>query len=208
MRQLLTIGLWFASTILVFGDEHSKPIAVETPSALPSNEEGTKAKTTEWHPRLMLVLSMNGKVPLKPLKHFPNDTFNDGASELKVPPGEFATLYCDTVTLNSSEDGDTSSYDLECKSRVRIFYNGATVDADSASLKDGKCELLNATFTCGVVTATAQQLTFPVHLNWVSTSTFGSPIPKSPPKLVIHREVDKPLIDALDDKPIESRPTF
>lgn len=100
---------------------------------------------------------------------------------LAVTLAEIATLYCDTMTLNVLEDGDKSSYSLECKSRVSIRLNGIDIDAESASLKDGKCELVNATLIHGQTTATAQQLTLSMPIHGVSTNSFGRPIPETPP---------------------------
>ena len=99
---------------------------------------------------------------------------------LRVSPGWFFSLYCDAVTLNISHEGDSPNYHLECKSRVHISTDGFSVDADSATFKDGKCELVNATLKSGVVTATAQQLELTIPVRGVSTSSYGRPLPKIP----------------------------
>jgi hypothetical protein len=100
---------------------------------------------------------------------------------LKVNPGEFFLLYCDAVTVNVLQEGTTPTYQLECKARVNISTEGFSVDADSASLKDGKCELVNARLNNGVVSATATHLTLTLPIRGVSTTDFGRPIPKSQP---------------------------
>ena len=96
-------------------------------------------------------------------------------------PGDYFSLYCDAVTLNILQEGNTPTYQLECKSRIHISTEGFSVDADSASFKEGKCELVNARFNNGVVSATATQLTLALPIYAVSTRNFGRPIPKSPP---------------------------
>ena len=98
----------------------------------------------------------------------------------RVSPGEFFCLYCDTVTVNISQEGDTTNYHLECKTRVHISTEGFSVDADSATFKDGKCELVNATLKSGVVTATATQLGLTIPVRGVSTSNYGRELPKIP----------------------------
>lgn len=99
---------------------------------------------------------------------------------LRVSSGEFFSLYCDAVTVNISQEGDTTNYHLECKARVHLSTEGFSVDADSASFKDGKCELVNATLKSGVVTATAKQLELTIPVRGVSTSNYGRELPKIP----------------------------
>lgn len=99
---------------------------------------------------------------------------------LRVSPGECFCLYCDAVTVNISQEGDTTNYHLECKTRVHISTEGFSVDADSATFKDGKCELVNATLKSGVVTATATQLGLTIPVRGVSTSNYGRELPKIP----------------------------
>lgn len=99
---------------------------------------------------------------------------------LRVSPGECFCLYCDAVTVNISQEGDTPNYHLECKTRVHISTEGFSVDADSASFKGGKCELVNATLKSGVVTATATQLGLTIPVRGISTSNYGLPVPTTP----------------------------
>jgi hypothetical protein len=99
---------------------------------------------------------------------------------LRFSPGECFCLYCDAVTVNISQEGDTPNYHLECKTRVHISTDGFSVDADSATFKDGKCELVNATLKSGVITATATQLGLTIPVRGVSTSNYGRELPKIP----------------------------
>ncbi len=89
------------------------------------------------------------------------------------------------MTVAISQEGDTPTYQVECKSRVHISTEGFSVDADSASLKDGKCQLVNAKFNSnvGVATATATHLTLTLPIRGLSTAEFGRPIPKSQPSV-------------------------
>lgn len=99
---------------------------------------------------------------------------------MSVLPGDVFSLYCDAVTLNIAHEGEDPSYHLECKSRVHITTDGFSVDADSATFKDGKCELVNATLKNGVVTATAEKLELTMPVRGLSTNSFGRPLPKIP----------------------------
>lgn len=183
MRHLLAFSLCLVSTILASGDElearfdsGSEPVAdstkAQSPVAVPRVDEGKKGDDAiVWSPRLQIILNSNTNLPMtkmvkvrvaeptQPEFGSPPDTsvvYRDvEVQALAVSPSEIATLYCDTVTLNVLEDGDKTSYRVECKSRVRIRINGIVVDADSASLKDGKCDFVNATLTHGQTTATA-----------------------------------------------------
>ena len=99
---------------------------------------------------------------------------------LRVSPGWFFSLYCDAVTLDISHEGENPNYHLECKSRVHISTDGFSVDADSATFKDGTCELVSATLKSGVVTATAEKLELMIPVRSVSTNSYGRPLPKIP----------------------------
>ena len=99
---------------------------------------------------------------------------------LRVSPGECFCLSCDAVTVNISQEGDTPNYHVECKTRVHISTEGFSVDADSATFKDGKCELVNATLKSGVVTATATQLGLTIPVRGVSTGNYCRELPKIP----------------------------
>ena len=103
-----------------------------------------------------------------------------GVRTLRVSPGDFFTLYCDAVTVNVSHEGESPNYQMECKSRVHISTDGFSVDADSATFKDGTCELVSATLKSGVVTATAEKLELMIPVRSVSTNSYGRPLPKIP----------------------------
>lgn len=213
MRLLLTICLCFTSTTLAFGDEKSKPVDLGIDA--PSLEEGAKAEASEWRPRLVILLKTNDKFPqgkvvvtqetfaspvpytrLSPPDYLPKS--GESAVYLKafeVSPGQYFSLYSDAATLNILQSGNTPTYHLECKSRIHICTEGFSVDADSASLKDGKCELANAKFTCGVVSATATQLTLTLPIYSVSTRNFGQPIPKIPHGLITYPSTEASFDD-------------
>lgn len=223
MRHLLALSLCFASTLLASGDEldasfdsGSEPVAdstnAQSPVALPTEEGGTKEdEPIEWSPRLQIILNSNPHLPMTKIikekvqvatqsevgsKQDRSVVYRDvEVRALAVSMAEIATLYCDTMTLNVLGDGGTSNYSIECKSRVNIRLNGIVIDADSASMKDGKCELVNATLTHGKMTATAQQLTLSVPIHGVSTSLFGRPVPETPP--AVNLVSPPPLIDGI-----------
>lgn len=172
----------------------------------PRFEQGAKAEATEWHPRLLIALRPSPQIDVViPKNSLPNveapiasssdpkgfimppsDLAESGESTVtlkawRTSPGEWFSLYCDTVTVNISQEGNTPTYQLECKSRVHISTEGFSVNADSASLKDGRCELVNARINNGVVSATAANLTLALPIRGISTNDFGRPIPKSQP---------------------------
>lgn len=205
MRHLLALSLCLASTVLASGDELdasfdavSEPVAdsrnAQRPVAVPKGEGETKGNDTiVWRPRLQIILNTNTNLSLTKLakKELQVSTQFESGSQgdrsivveervLAVSLTEIATMYCDSMTLNVLEDGDTSSYSLECKSRVNIRLSGIVIDADSASLKDEKCELVNATLTHGTMTATAPQLTLSLPIHGVLTNPFGRPVPGTP----------------------------
>lgn len=209
MRHLLALSLCLTFTIQASGDEldarfhsGSEPVAditiAQNAVAVPKGEGGSKGDDAiVWRPRLQIILNTNVNLPMtKTVKERVQvSKLSESGSQpdgsvvyrdidvrvLAVTLADIATLYSDTITLNVLEDGDTSSYSLECKSRVSIRLNGIDIDAESASLKDGKCELVNAKFTHGKTTATAPQLTLSLPIHGVSTNSFGRPIPETPP---------------------------
>ncbi len=205
MRHLLALSLCFASMILSNGDEPdagSEPVADSTNTqssvAFPRVDEVMKGEDTiVWSPRLQIILnSITGFPRTKTVKEQvtvstevesgskPGQSVVYREVELQVlamSMGKIATLYCDSMTLNVLEDGETTSYSLECKSRVSIRLNEIVIDADSASFNDGKCQLVNATLTHGEMTATAPNLTLSVAIHGVLTNSFGRPIGETPP---------------------------
>lgn len=238
MRHLLAFSLCLASTILASGDEldasfdsGSEPVAASTnthsPVAVPTGEGVPKGDDTiVWHPRLQIILNPS---TIQPMTNFITEkvqvaTQSEVGSKqdgpvvyrdvevrrpLAVSLTDIATLYCDTMTLNVLGDGDTPNYSIECESRVSIKLNGIVIDADSASLKDGKCELVNATLTHGKMTATAQQLTLSVPIHGVLTNSFGRPVPETPPAMNLVSS--PPLIDGFllpKPDPISSPQTY
>lgn len=220
MRHLLAFSLCFASTLLASGDELDanfdsgpEPVADSTNAQSPVGvfPTGEGDDPIVWRPRLQIILNSNPHLPMTKIikekvqvatqaefgsKPDGSVIYRDVDRQvLAVSLAEIATLYCDHMTLNVLEEGDTSSYRLECKSRVNIRLNGIVIDADSALLKDGKCELVNATLTHGKMIATAQQLTLSVPIHGVSTSLFGRPVPENPPAMNLVSP--PPLIDGL-----------
>ncbi|MCA9010986.1 MAG: hypothetical protein KDB01_14640 [Planctomycetaceae bacterium] len=218
MRHLLALSLCLASTVLASGDELdasfdavSEPGADSTNAQRPvavSEGEGETQRddTTLWRPRLQIILnSITGFPRTKTVKEqvTVSTDVESGAKpgrsvvyrevELQVlamSMGKIATLYCDSMTLNVLEGGDTPKYSLECKSRVSIRLNGIVIDADSASFDDGKCELVNATLTQGDTTATAPKLTLSVPIHGVLTNSFDRPIPENPPAVNLSNPPD------------------
>jgi hypothetical protein len=191
-------------------DSPDLPPAISAPDVAPGSEEAATAQTTEWQPRLMVsirtvdALSVPTKVrvpeqdsfekPPEISRFVPEESPSADVAApqgsatyrevevrtLRVSPGWLFSLYCDAVTMNISHEGESPSYHLECKSRVHVSTDGFSVDADSATFKDGKCELVNATLKSGVVTATAQQLELIIPVRGLSTSTYRRPVPKVP----------------------------
>jgi hypothetical protein len=214
MRHLLALSLCLASTILANGDEPdagSEPVADSrnalSPVADPTGEGREKGDDTiVWRPRLQIILNSITSFPssktvkqhVQVSKHFESGSKPDKSAVylevelqvLAVSMGKIATLYCDSMTLNVLEDGETTSYSLECKSRVSIRLNEVVIDADSASFNDGKCQLVNATLTHGEMTATAPNLTLSVPIHGVLTNSFGRPIGETPPAVNLNNPSD------------------
>ncbi|MBL8818163.1 MAG: hypothetical protein JNL58_19205 [Planctomyces sp.] len=209
MRRLFALSLCFASMFPASGDEFdagrdSRPEqAADTndTQVLFGNTEGESGAKEEdaskWCPRLQIVLNSNENLSKistakervrepNPFESEPQPggsvVYRDGDLHVfAVSPADITTLYCDSITLNVTDEGDATNYSIECKSRVRIRLNGMDIDAESASLKDGKCELVNAKFTHGKTTATASQLTLSLPIHGLSTKSFGRPVPEIPP---------------------------
>jgi len=181
-------------------------------------EEWTEEEATneEWKPRFAVTLQLDDSVITKervPYQGYPDSNGIEPQVEYRErevrifgqTPG-FATLYCDSVTLNVSEDGDNSSFELKCETRISLHYKGGVFTSNAATFYDGKCELADATFTQNGMTAKADKLVLTLPVHGVTTNKFGTAIPETPQQPTRDPDTFTREFRSDEDESFDSRP--
>jgi hypothetical protein len=158
----------------------------------------------EWKPRLLIVLHEGSSTRFETVRE-PYRDEPDGFGvkpqvkyrERRVAiqsPVKTGVLYCDVVSINVAKNEDNRNFTLECADNIHLRVNGLLVDAESASFKDGKCELVNAKLAHDGTIVTSEKLTLTLPVHGVSMNSFGRLIPA---EAKTERSVPTPTEDPL-----------
>ncbi len=201
-----------------------RPFEEPTPKEMPkldvlNNADGSDTEGAieeEWKPRLVVRLQTSA-TEFKIVREAYREETDDFGAEPQVkyrerkiqvsasPMTDTATLYCDSITLNVSEDGDNASFELRCETRISLHYKGGVFASNAATFHDGKCELADATFTHNGMTAKADKLVLTLPVHGVTTNKFGTAIPDTPLMPTRERDTFNREFRSNDDELYDSR---
>ncbi len=161
-----------------FGDSapvEKKPVEIPVQELAPP--ESPAVATTEWKPKLRVVLLTKAGSLDAPVPYQRNEKseyfFSDDPDDFVPPPNDvkrttnkmtapkqpFAILMCDEVTVDvkASETGELA-YSISCKGKVKLQIDDYTVAGDSISSDEGKLTITNAVVKSHKATLTAEKM--------------------------------------------------